>query len=141
MNFLQDFRANGATTTLKSFTTLPISKSISQRFASAEIGNETVNWIVYYNSSSYLYSGTWVYSNNAQTSNKWNTSPGSGSSADDGIWGAQNGRLDGDSPGPYLNSSGWGHQNSNSGDGVCSNYYYNGTSSTSSNIKNYMYFR
>ena len=70
--FFQDFRANGSTTTLKSFTILPI-WSISQRFASAEIGNESVNWIVYYNSSSYLYSGTWVFSNNAQTSNKWNT--------------------------------------------------------------------
>ena len=126
---------------LKSFTTLPIRRASLNALPVAEIGNETVNWIVYYNSSSYLYSGTWVFSNNAQTSNKWNTS-GSGFSADDGIWGAQNGRLDGNSPGPYLNSSGWGHQNANSGDGVCSNYYYNGTSSTIKNQKNYpMYFR
>ena len=44
-----------------------------------------------------------MFSNNAQTANKWNTS-GGGFSADDGIWGAQNGTIDGNTPGPYLSS-------------------------------------
>ena len=92
--FLQDFRANGTTTTFEIVYNFADSKSLSQRFANAESAGETVTWIVYYNLSSYLYSGSWVYSNNAQTANKWNTS-GGGFSADDGIWGAQNGRHDG----------------------------------------------
>ena len=138
--FLQDFRANGSITTFDIIYSFTNSKSVSQRFSTAESSGESVNWIVYFSTSSYLYSGTWWYSNNAGTSSKWNTS-GSDFSNDDGIWGAQNGKLDGDSPGPYLSTGGWGHQNSNGSDSGCSTYYFNGTSSSSSNIQNLMYFR
>ena len=138
--FLQDFRANGSSTTFEIVYNFSDSKSLSQRFANAESAGESVTWIVYYNLSSYLYTGLWRFSNNSQTSNKWNTS-GSGFSADDGIWGAQNGTIDGNTPGPYLNNTGWGHQNNNAGDGNCATYFYNGIVTSSSSIKNLMYFR
>jgi|GEM_PF-6547542 len=138
--FLQDFRANGVNTTFDIIYNFTDTKTVSQRFDNAVSSGESVNWIVYYGFSSFLYSGTWRYSNAAGTSGKWNSS-GSNFSNDDGIWGAQSGQLDGDSPGPYLGNSGWGHQNNNSGDGNCSTYFYNGTNTVSSNIKNLMYFR
>ena len=138
--FLQDFRSNGVNTTFDIIYNFTNTKTVSQRIDNAVSNGESVNWIVYYGFSSFLYSGTWRYSNAAGTSGKWNSS-GSNFSNDDGIWGAQNGQLDGDSPGPYLGASGWGHQNNNGGDGNCSTYFYNGTSTSSSNIKNLMYFR
>ena len=47
--FLQDFRANGSTTTFEIVYNFSDSKSLSQRFANAESAGENVTWIVYYN--------------------------------------------------------------------------------------------
>ncbi len=92
--------------------------------------------------NTYALSGNWRYSNQANTSSRWSGS-GSNFSDDDGIWGAATGTLDGDSPGPYLNevSDGWGHENPNGGDSQCSYYYMNGSQSSSSSIRNYMFYR
>jgi hypothetical protein len=87
-------------------------------------------------------SGRWRYSNGASTSGKWNSS-GSNFASDDGIWGAASGDLDGNTPGPYLSahSDSWGHANHNSSDGQCNTLYTNGSSSTQSSLKNYMFYR
>ena len=138
--FLQDFRANGVSTTFDIIYGFTNSKTVSQRFNDSVSSGENVDWIVYYNNSTYTYSGNWMFSSTANTASKWNTS-GSGFSNDDGIWGAQNGSLNGNSPGPYLGNSGWGHQNRDGSDSICGTYYYNGTSTTSSSIKNLMFFR
>ena len=90
----------------------------------------------------YALSGNWQYSNSANTSSRWSGS-GSNFSNDDGIWGAASGNLNGNSSGPQLQnvSDGWGHENPNSGDSQCSDYYMNGTQSSSSSIRNYMFYR
>ena len=139
--FLQDFRPGGNTTLFSIVYTFGSgTKTVRQRFNDAVGGGENVNWTVSYFGQTYSYTGSWWYSNSAGVSSKWNSS-GSNFSNDDGIWGAQNGKLDGDSPGPYLGTGGWGHQNRNAGDNVCSTYYFSGTSVSSNNIVNLMYFR
>ena len=138
--FLQDFRATGSSTTFTILWNFNGTKSVSQRLNDAVSSGESVSWSVVYSGSIYSYNGTWRYSNAAGISSKWNSS-GTNFSNDDGIWGAQNGTLDGDSPGPYLSNGGWGHQNNNAGDGNCQTYYYSGTNSTSGSIRNLMYFR
>ena len=142
--FLQILKANGSTTTysiIYGFTSG--TKSLSDRFNYAVASWESVNWTVNHGSASHSLSGRWRYSNNAGVSGKW-TSSGSNFSNDDGIWGAASGDLDGDSPGPYLSnhSDAWGHQNQNSSDSSwCPTYYTNGSSSSNSSLKNYMFYR
>ena len=137
--FLQDFRANGSTSTFKIIYTFGSGTKQYDSFDPAVASGESVNWTVFYSSATYSYSGLWRYSNAASTSSKWNSS-GSGFSNDDGAWGAQNGTIDGDSPGPYLGTSGWGHQNANGGDSGCATYYFSGAVPLAT-LKNLMYFR
>jgi hypothetical protein len=63
-------------------------------------------------------------------------------SSDDGIWGASiSGLLDGNSPGPGLNSNqGWGMQNYNAGDGSDAGLFINSTTITAGTPLAYIYF-
>ena len=142
-SFLQIFQADGSTTdfTIRyDFTSG--SATLSNRFDSAVASGEGVDWVVTYQGTTYNLSGSWRYSNGANTSSKWSGS-GSAFSNDDGIWGAAGGTLDGNSPGPYLSqhSDSWGHENPDSGDSECEKYWVNGSDISSGSIRNYMFYR
>jgi hypothetical protein len=137
--FLQDFRADGVATSFSIVYDFGNAKTVSDRFIDAGNSGEGVSWNVETVSNTYSYSGTWWYSSGADTSGKWSSSDVDSFSDDDGSWGATNGTVDGDGGGDL--SSGWGHENQDGGDSNCSNYYENGSSSSSSNIINLMYFR
>ena len=76
--------------------------------------------------STYSYTEIWRWSDNAGS---FKSGSGSNFSNDDGIWGAANGTLNGDSPGPSLSgSSGFGQQNYHSSDSSqCQTYFILGT--------------
>jgi hypothetical protein len=91
---------------------------------------EPVSWVVTKGGTTYNYSGTWWFSNNAQLASYGFGSRGySVFSYDDGIWGAANGKLEGNSGGS-LRSRGWGVENYNSGDYECGIFYENGVANT-----------
>ena len=138
--FMQDFKANGSTTTFRIFWNFSDTKTIQNRWNNAVSSGETVTWQVLYSGSTYNYSGGWRWSDNAGS---FKTGSGTNFSNDDGIWGAANRTLNGDSPGPSLSgSSGFGYQNYHSSDSSqCSTYWVNGSTSSSSSIKNAMYLR
>jgi hypothetical protein len=142
-SFLQVFQADGSTT---DFTIVYAftggTATLSDRFDTAVSTGVGVTWGVTYQGASYSLSGNWRFSNGANTSSKWSGS-GSNFADDDGSWGAGTGTVDGNSPGPYLNqiSDSWGHENPNGGDGECQNYFIDGSQSSSSSIRNYMYYR
>lgn len=140
--FLQDFRSGGSSTTFTAVWSFSSTKTLEDRFNFAVSSGESVSWVVSYSGSIYTLSGTWRFSNNAGTSSKWGSS-GSNFSNDDGIWGAGSGTLDGNNPGPSLGSGnqGWGHQNYDASDSSCASYYLNGSSQSSSSIKNLMFLR
>ncbi len=113
-------------------------KTLKDRMNNAYTNGETVNWTVSYNGTNYNYGPhLWYYSDGASLSSKW---AGSGTqfSSDDGSWGANNGNVDGNG-GPYEI---WGQGNHNSGDSSwCGTYVTNGATTTSSQIKNFMYMQ
>ncbi len=115
------------------------SKTLKNRFNNASINGESVNWTVSYDGSDYDYGPhLWYYSDGANLSSKWDGASGTSKfSDDDGSWGANNGNVDGNG-GPYEK---WGHGNHNSGDSSCGTYYTNGSSTTSSSIKSFMYYQ
>ena len=141
-SFLQVFQADGSTTdfTIVYAFTDGIA-TLSDRFDSAVSSGEGVSWGVSYQGSTYSLSGTWWFSNGADTSSKWSGS-GSNFSNDDGCWGAANGTLDGNGS-AYINSysDSWGHENPNSGDSQCQTYFVDGSQQSSGSIRNYMYYR
>ena len=138
--FMQDFKANGSTTTFRIYWSFYDTKTIEDRWNNAVSNGEDIDWDVIYSGSTYTFTGNWRWSDNAGS---FKSGSGSNFSNDDGIWGAANGTLNGDSPGPSLrNSTGFGHQNYHSSDSAqCSTYFINGSSNTSSSIRNIMYLR
>jgi len=142
-SFLQIFQADGSITDftiLYTFSDGPA--TLSDRFNSAVASGVGVTWTVNHVGSTYSLSGTWRYSNGAGTSDRWSSS-GSNFSNDDGSWGAASGVVDGNSPGPQLreHSDSWGHENPNSGDSECQQYFVNGSQNSSGSIRNYMFYR
>lgn len=118
------------------FTT---SKTLQNRISDAVNLGESVNWVVDDGTNTYNYGPyLWWYSDGAAItsgSTKW-TSSGNNWSNDDGVWGAAPNDVDGNG-GPYQT---WGHGNRNSSDAAtCDDYYTNGTQSSSTSIKSYMY--
>ena len=87
--------------------------------------------------SVYNYSATWRYSNNFNRTRSELLSGGSNFSNDDGLWGANNGTVDGNGGGNIV----WGHGNYDSSDGSCGTVYMNGSSNSSSGLVNMMYYR
>ena len=142
-SFLQIFKADGSTTdfTIR-YDFTGGSSTLADRFDNAVSSGEGVDWVVKSQGVTYTLSGTWRYSNGADTSSKWSGS-GSNFSNDDGTWGAAGGTLDGNSPGPQLQNHGdsWGHENPNSGDSQCATYYMDGSQYSSNSLVNYMFFR
>ena len=127
--FTQDFEPMASTSTFKIIYTFGSgTKTVRQPFDSAVASGESVNWTVFsYSSATYSYSGLCVTPMQPQH-------PQSGTqvvlvSPMMMELGGSNGTIDGDSPGPYLGTSGWGHQNANGGDSECATYYFSGTSS------------
>jgi hypothetical protein len=142
-SFLQIFQANGSTTdfTIR-YDFSSGSATVSNRFDSAVSSGEGVSWVVTHQGTTYNLSGNWRYSNGANTSGKWSGS-GNNFANDDGCWGAANGTVDGNGGGNYLNSysDSWGHENPNGGDDECQYYMVNGNRTSSSSIRNYMFYR
>jgi len=113
-------------------------KTLQDRMNNAYTNGESVNWTVSYNGTDYNYGPyLWYYSDGASLSSKWSGS-GTRFSNDDGVWGANNGNIDGNG-GPYER---WGQGNHNSSDSSwCGRYSTNGSSTSSSSIKNFMYMQ
>ena len=113
-------------------------KTIKDRMNNAYTNGEPVTWTVTNGANTYTY-GThlWYFSDGASLASKWSGS-GTRFSNDDGSWGANSGNVDGNG-GPYEI---WGQGNHNSSDASkCGAYYTNGSKTTSSSIKNFMYLQ
>lgn len=128
-------------------------KTLKDRFTQAESPQgEEVVWTVtaaagkdFGGATSATKHAIWRFSDTANTAVAF----GGGSdsccfSEDDGIWGAAytdgSTHVNGDDPGPHLgNANGaWGHQNFHSDDSECAEWFANGVSSYSSNIRSVM---
>jgi len=129
--FEQVFKLDGSTTRFTILWTFQTEKTLQQRFLDATRSGEPVSWVVTKGGTTHKYSGTWWFSIGANlASSAFSSSWSSWSrfSADDGIWGAGNGVLNGDrqqctskpSACPSVfdlsTTGGWGVQNFDSGD-------------------------
>lgn len=114
--------------------------TIENRFVDAVNNGIGVQWTVDFNGLGYGYTGDWEFSDSALDSQRgtpWQQGSGNSFSDDDGIWGAANGSVNGNTDTPPV----WGQGVINAGDGDCSDVYINGTAYQSNQVKNLMYFR
>jgi len=118
--------------------------SMASFFSKTTSGGATYSFKVYNNSGAIIYDGTgsrtWNFSNGMDYAGL--ASRLTPLSSDDGIWGASiSGLLDGNSPGPGLNSNqGWGMQNYDGGDGSYAGLFINSTTITAGTPLAYIYF-
>jgi hypothetical protein len=116
-------------------------KTLAQRFQSAVVSGEAVNWTVSYGGSSQVLSGTWRFSSNAAYYGVSMLSrfggQGSSFSSDDGLWGAGTGIVNGE--GGARPADFWGHGNTDGADYSCATVYLGSSSSTQSALVNRMY--
>jgi len=135
--------SDGSTTLFTIDWQFSTSKTLEQRFIDAVNGGEPVAWIVTSGMGTQTYNGTWWYSHDAGDMASRFAGSGLYFSNDDGIWGAGNGVIDGDSNPSGDSAVAWGHGNYNSSNGS-DILYQNGVRTlpvrnTHPNFKNYMY--
>ena len=138
--FMQTMATDGATVDFVTVWTFDTERTLINQFLDASNGGVNVDWEVTASNTTYNYSGSWWYSDGLQKDDATLRAGGTNFSDDDGLWGANNGMVNGNS-GSYLQGSGWGHGNDNSGDDECSNVYMNGSSMSANNLVNMMYYR
>jgi hypothetical protein len=138
--FMQTMATDGATVDFVTVWTFDTERTLINQFLDASEGGVNVDWEVTDSNTTYNYSGSWWYSDGLRKDDATLRAGGTNFSDDDGLWGANNGMVNGNS-GNYLEGSGWGHGNDNGGDSQCSNVYMNGSSMTANNLVNMMYYR
>ena len=138
--FMQDMRSDGLNTDFTIvWNFLDGASNLENRFINAYRSGTVVQWTVHFNNSEYGYTGSWWFSDSAFTgwNNPWSQGSGNSFSQDDGIWGAANGTVNGNTNALPI----WGQAISNSNDNDCDQVYLNGTAYQSNQILNLLYFR
>ena len=135
--------SDGTTELFTTTWTFATARTIEDRFYFANTYGEAVSWSVVdaTTGATYSYSGTWWFSDGAgiTSGELCPTCSGTALSADDGVWAAGSGTINGNGASGEYGS--WGVGNQNGADTACDNVYAGSTSSytTYSTVKNYMY--
>ena len=131
-NWLQIVTSDGSNELFRIYWSFRTAKTLAQRFYSATLGNEVVDYRIVTNTGdTYYKSGTWRFSNSAQlyTTKFSVTSTTCCFSVDDGAWGAGSGTIDANGSG-YSAAQFWGIGNWDAGDSYCTYVYRNGVRDT-----------
>ena len=136
---MQTMAMNGSSIDFVNVWTFGTPRTLINQFLDAYNSGVSVAWeITTAGGYVYNYSGTWRYSNNFNRTSSELLSGGSDFSYDDGLWGANNGTVDGNGNGNIV----WGHGNYDSSDSsTCYTVYMNGSSNSASGLVNMMYYR
>ena len=138
--FMQTMAVDGVNVDFHTVWTFDTTRTLINQFLDAFNGGVNVDWeVTDSNGSTYSFSGQWWYSDGLYQDDSSIRAGGSYFSSDDGLWGANNGEVNGNG-GNYL-YSGWGHGNDNSSDSACSTVHMGGSSTSSSSLVNMMYYR
>ena len=118
------------------------SKTLKERWVDAVVWGEECVWVIQYDGSTHVKSGTWWFSDAAgNMASRFETEFDTCCfSSDDGLYGGGTGVVNGDEsqvPGDFF-----GHGNFNGGDSGCSSMYAGGSVVlSSSSMKSFMYLR
>lgn len=142
--WLQIVTSDGVKELFRIYWTFNTKKTLAARFAGAVSAGEVVDYevVVAETGASYSYSGFWRFSSNAAITANIFATPTTQCcfSADDGVWGAGIGTIDGDGLG-YQNTLFWGQGNWDTSDSACKTVFRAGEAYTEYvAAKSFMYY-
>jgi hypothetical protein len=145
ISWTQVVTSDGSTELFRIFWTFSVAKTLADRFIGAAFSGEAVSFrvVVASTGQEFTYSGTWRYSSRSgiTASTFATTTTRCCFSADDGVWGAGNGEIDGYNVNTLYNSQFWGVGNFDGSDNGCRAIYRrSATISSLAGGKTYMYY-